>query len=110
LKISSYVIVETGAERLDTERAQGMVPKTVPSVLVLGLFVLLAFGILAFGAVHEWSTFLFEAGSVVLFLIWAGMQFASGQVKLSNNPLYLPALCFFLLVLAQIGLRTSAYG
>ena len=110
MKISSYVIVETGAERLDTERAQGTVPKNVPSVLVFGLFVLLAFGILAFGAVHEWSTFLFEAGSAVLFLIWAGMQFASGQVKLSNNPLYLPALCFFLLVLAQIGLRTSAYG
>jgi len=104
------VIVETGAERLDTERAHGTVPKTAPSVLVFGLFVLLAFGILAFGAVHEWSTFLFEAGSAVLFLIWAGMQFASGQVKLSNNPLYLPALCFFLLVLAQIGLRTSAYG
>jgi len=110
LKISSYVTVETGAERLDTERPQGTVPRIVPSVLVFGLFVLLAFGVLAFGAVHEWSTFLFEAGSVILFLVWAGMQFASGQVKLSNNPLYLPALCFFLLVLAQIGLRTSAYG
>ena len=32
------------------------------------------------------------------------------EVKLSKNPLYLPALLFFALVLAQIALRRSAYG
>ena len=109
LKISSYVIVET-AGRPDKERARNTIPKIVPSILVFGPFVLLAFGVLAFGAVHEWSTFVFEAGSVILFLVWAGTQFASGQIKLSNNPLYLPALLFFVLIVAQIGLRTSAYG
>jgi len=66
--------------------------------------------VLAFGAVHEWSTFAFEGGAAVLFLVWAGQQFLSGQVKLSDNPLYAPALLFFLLILAQIVLRRSAYG
>jgi O-antigen ligase len=103
------VIVET-PERLDTERVQGTIPKIMPSILVFGLFIVLAFGVLAFGAVHEWSTFVFETGSVILFLVWAGTQFTSGQIKLSNNPLYLPALLFFVLIVAQIALRTSAYG
>ena len=79
-------------------------------VLVLGLCAFLIFAVLAFGAVDEWSTFIFEAGAAVLFLIWAGKQLVSRQVKLSRNPLYLPALFFFVLILAQIGLRTSAYG
>src|ERR1700756_2948063 len=80
------------------------------SVLVLGLFVLLAFGVLAFGAVDEWSTFTFEAGAGALFLVWAGKQFVSGRLKVSRNPLYLPAVLFFVLILAQIGLHISAYG
>ena len=79
-------------------------------VLVLGLCCLLIFAVLAFGAVDEWSTFAFEAGAAVLFLVWAGKQLVSGQVKLSKNPLYLPALLFFGLILAQIALRLSAYG
>ena len=84
--------------------------RILQGALILGLFVVLAFGILAFGAVHEWSIFTFEAGAGVLFLVWAAKQFVSRQLKLSNNPLYAPASLFFVLVLAQIGLRTSAYG
>ena len=53
---------------------------------------------------------LFEAGAAALFLVWAGKQMVSGQLKLSKNPLYAPALFFFVLLLAQVGLRTSAYG
>jgi O-antigen ligase len=60
--------------------------------------------------VEEWSTFVFEAGAAVLFLVWAGKQLLAGRVKLSRNPLYLPALFFFILLLAQVGFRTSAYG
>ena len=78
-------------------------------MLVLGLCALLIFAVLAFGAVDEWSTFAFEAGAAVLFLIWAGKQFVSRQVKLSKNPLYPPALFFWGLILAQIALRRSAY-
>jgi len=104
------VVVDTTSDYSDRECALEQAPRILQSVLVFGLFVLLAFGVLAFGAVDEWSTFTFEAGAGALFLVWAAKQFASQQLKLSKNPLYLPAVFFFVLILAQIGLRTSAYG
>ena len=109
MKISSYVVVDT-ADSIDLERRRGREPGILRWVFVLGLCTLLIFAVLAFGAVEEWSTFAFEAGAAILFLVWAGKQVVSSQVKLSKNPLYLPALLFFLLLLAQVGLRTSAYG
>jgi O-antigen ligase len=103
------VIVET-ADSIDLERRHGREPGILQWVLVFGLCTLLIFAVLAFGAVDEWSTFVLEAGAAVLFLVWAGKQFVSRQVKLSRNSLYPPALFFFVLLLAQVGLRTSAYG
>jgi len=107
LKIASYVVVDT-ADSINLER--GRESGILRWVIVLGLCGLLIFAVLAFGAVEEWSTFAFEAGAAILFLIWAGRQVVSGQAKLSTNPLYLPSLFFFLLLLAQVGLHTSAYG
>jgi hypothetical protein len=109
LKISSYAIVDA-TDSVRRTRRHAREPEIVQWVLVLGLCSLLIFAILAFGAVDEWSTFVFEAGAAVLFLVWAGKQVVSRQVKLSKNPLHLPALLFFGLVLAQVGLRRSAYG
>jgi O-antigen ligase len=109
LKISSYAIVDT-TDSIDLERRRGREPGILQRVLVVGLCVLLIFAVLAFGAVNEWSTFAFEAGAAVLFLVWVGKQLVSRQVTLSKNPLYLPALLFFGLILAQVVLRTSAYG
>ena len=37
-------------------------------------------------------------------------QILSAQLKLAGSPLYLPALCFLGLLLAQVFLRTSAYS
>ena len=74
-----------------------------------GLCALLFFAILAFGAVDEWSTFAFEAGAAVLFLAWVGKQVFSAQLKLAGSHLYLPALCFLGLLLAQLLFHTSAY-
>ena len=108
LKISSYAIVDT-TDSIDRERQRWREPEIPQRVLVVGLCVLLIFAVLAFGAVNEWSTFAFEAGAAVLFLVWAGRQFVSRQVTLSKNPLYLPAFLFFGLVLAQVALRKSAY-
>jgi O-antigen ligase len=108
LKISSYAIVDT-TDSIDLERRRGREPEIPQRVLVVGLCVLLIFAVLAFGAVNEWSTFAFEAGAAVLFLVWAGQQFVSRRVTLSKNPLYLPAFLFFGLVLAQVALRKSAY-
>jgi O-antigen ligase len=109
LKTSSYLIADT-TNSVELERRPDREPETLQRVLVGGLGALLVFAILAFGAVEEWSTFVFEAGATVLFLVWVGKQIVSGQLKLSKNPLYAPALFFFVLLLAQVGLRTSAYG
>jgi O-antigen ligase len=109
LKISSHLTVDT-KDSIDLEVRPDREPRNLQWVLVLALCVLLAFAVLAFGAVEEWSTFAFEAGATVLFLAWAGKQVVSRQVKLSKNSLYLPALFFFVLLLAQVLLRTSAYG
>jgi O-antigen ligase len=108
LKIS-YAIVDT-TDSADLERRHGRDPGILQWVLVLGLCALLIFAVLAFGAVDEWSTFAFEAGAAVLFLVWAGKQLVSQELKLSQNPLYLPAFFFFVLILAQIVLRRSAYS
>ena len=107
LKISSYAIVDT-TDAIDLERQLVRPSGILQWVLVLGLCVLLIFAVLAFGAVEEWSTFAFEAGAAVLFLVWAGKQLVSKELKLSQNPLYLPAFLFFGLILTQIVLRRSA--
>jgi O-antigen ligase len=109
VKISSYVMVDT-TDSIELELRRGREPGNLQRVLIVGLCTLLMFAVLAFGAVEEWSTFAFEAGAAVLFLVWAGRQVLSGQVKLSKNPLYAPTLFFFVLLLAQVGLRTSAYA
>jgi O-antigen ligase len=109
LKISSYVIHDA-ADSSNLERRHGRPPGVWRWVLALSLCALLIFAVLAFGAVDEWSTFTLEAGAAALFLIWAGKQLVSGEVKLSKNPLYLPTTLFFGLILAQIALRRSAYG
>ncbi len=74
-----------------------------------GLSGILFFAILAFGAVDEWSTFAVEAGASVLFLAWVGKQILSRTLTIKGNALYLPAICFFGLVSAQLIFRTSAY-
>ena len=109
MKISSYVIHDA-ADSSNLEHRRYRPLGILRWVLVLSLSALLMFAVLAFGAVDEWSTFTFEAGAAALFLIWAGKQLVSRQVKISKHPLYLPTFLFFGLILAQIALRRSAYG
>ncbi len=109
MRISSYAIVDT-TDSIDLELRPGREPGILQRVLVLGFCALLIFAVLAFGAVDEWSTFAFEAGAALLFLVWAGEKLVSKKIELSKNPLYLPAFLFFGLILAQIALRRSAYG
>ena len=109
MKLQSYRVIERRSSSDLTARPtrNGSASQLV---LVLGLCLLLIFGILAFGAVYKWSILIFEAGSVALFLIWVGRQLFSKEQQLSKNSLYLPALLFFGLVLAQIVLGGSAYA
>ena len=98
------------ADSVDLDRAAQREPDAQPWAVVAGLSAALVFAILAFGAVQEWSTFVFEIAASVLFLAWAQKQWNAGHIQLSKNPLYLPALFFFVLLVAQVLLRTSAYA
>jgi O-antigen ligase len=79
------------------------------TVLLYGIFGLLLFGPLAFGAVEPWSIFLMEAGSASLFLVWIVKQALEGEVKIRWNPLFPPMGAFGLLILVQLVFRRTAY-
>src|SRR5580693_3668122 len=79
------------------------------TVLLYGVFGLLLFGPLAFGATEPWSIFLMEAGSATLFLLWIGKQVLEGELKIRWNPLFLPMAAFGLLIVSQLVFRRTAY-
>src|SRR6202043_600331 len=79
------------------------------TALLYGIFGLLLFGPVAFGAVEPWSIFLMEAGSAALFLLWIGKQVLEGEMKIRWNPLFLPMAVFGLLIVLQLVFRMSAY-
>jgi O-antigen ligase len=79
------------------------------TALLYGIFGLLLFGPVAFGAVEPWSIFLMEVGSAALFLLWIGKQVLEGEIKVRWNPLFLPMGVFGLLIVSQLVFRLSAY-
>src|ERR1700689_5666326 len=72
------------------------------TVLLYGIFGLLLFGPLAFGATEPWSIFLMEAGSAALFLLWIGKQVLENEMKIRGNPLFLPMGVFGLLIISKL--------
>ncbi len=74
-----------------------------------GIFGLLLFGPLAFGAVEPWSIFFLETGTTVLFFLWIGKQVIDGQVKVRWNPLFAPMAAFGALIVVQLIFRRTAY-
>ncbi len=79
--------------------------------LLYGIFGLLLFGPVAFGAVEPWSIFVVEAGSAILFLLWIGKQtLLDGQIKVRWNPLFQPMAAFGVLIVAQLAFRMTAYA
>ena len=108
MRLSYQLVVET-QHSVELDLVPQGKPRDLQWIFVGGLCAVLFFAILAFGAVEEWSTFILEAGAGILFFLWAGRQLISGQLTVSRSPLYLPAICFFTLVVAQLVLRISAY-
>jgi len=80
------------------------------NILLYGIFGLLLFGPLAFGAVEPWSIFLMETGAAALFLVWIGKQVLEDGIKITWNPLFLPMGVFGGLVLSQLLFRITAYS
>jgi O-antigen ligase len=84
------------------------VPAADPAILY-GVFGLLLFGPLAFGAVEPWSIFVLEAGAALLLLLWTVRQAASGELSVAGNPLFAPAIVFGLLIGLQLATGRTAY-
>ncbi len=84
-------------------------PSRLESVLLYGVFGLLLFEPLAFGAVEPWSIFILEAGAAVLFVIWAVEQAVSGKLQIMSSPLFLPMLVFAILIGLQLATGQTAY-
>jgi O-antigen ligase len=78
-------------------------------VLLYGVFGLLLFAPLAFGAVEVWSISILELGAGVLFAFWAVKQIAAAELEIVGNPLFLPMLFFAVLILWQLAMGQTAY-
>jgi O-antigen ligase len=90
----------------------GVQPARAPassSTIFYGVFGLLLFGPLAFGAVEPWSIFVLEAGAAVLLAYWIATQIRSGELSIAPNPLFAPFLIFGLLVGSQLVTGRTAY-
>jgi O-antigen ligase len=79
------------------------------SVLFYGVFSLLFFGPLAFGAVESWSVSILQIGAGLLFALWAVRQVVAGELEIVNNPLFPPMLFFAGLILWQLATGQTAY-
>jgi O-antigen ligase len=79
------------------------------SILLYATFGLLMFGPLAFGAVEPWSTFVLEAGSALLLLVWLAKQWLDRELVVHWSPLFVPMAVFGLLILLQVAFKFTAY-
>jgi len=85
-------------------------PKTVSDVTILvGVFGLLLFAPLAFGAGGPISLAILECGSAVLLGLWFRGRFTQESIKIRSNPLFPPMLAFAALVAIQLIFRTTGY-
>jgi O-antigen ligase len=78
--------------------------------VLYGVFAILLFGPLAFGAVEPWAIFLLEASTALLFCRWLYQQTQKDTLQVRGNPLFAPMLVFGALVLVQLFFRLTAYS
>ena len=69
---------------------------------------LLAFAVLAFGAVEEWSQAVLEVGAAILFFLWAVQQYRQKTEQLVLPPELFPLSAFTLVVVFQLVFHLTA--
>jgi O-antigen ligase len=69
---------------------------------------LLAFCVLAYGGVEEWSQAVLEVGAGLLLLAWAFRQYRNKTEQVVVSPLLFPLVAFGLVTVAQLALHTTA--
>ena len=78
-------------------------------ILRIGLFILFAFSVLAFGTVEVWSQSLLEIAAGILFLWWALVVFRDPEASVQWNPLIWPILGVIAIGLLQLFLGVTPY-
>jgi O-antigen ligase len=78
-------------------------------VILVGVFGLLLFGPLAFGAVEAWSSSILQVGAGLLFAYWALRQVLAGELEVVPHPLFFPMLLFAGLILRQLASGRTTY-
>jgi len=76
--------------------------------LRVALCVLIAFAVLAFGAVEEWAQAVLEVGAAALLVYWAVRLYIFKTEQIFVSAFFLPLSAFLLVVLAQLTFRTTA--
>jgi O-antigen ligase len=79
------------------------------TALRVGLCVLIAFSVLAFGTVQVWSESILEIGAALLFVYWALVVYRSAGAKIQWNSLNGPLLGLVGIGLLQLLFHASAY-
>ena len=73
-----------------------------------GICVLVAFTVLAHGAVEPWSESVLEIGAAALLLVWVWNALTTSELKLVWNPLLWPLLGFWLVAACQLAFGVTA--
>lgn len=74
----------------------------------IGICCLIAFAVLSFGAVEEWSEAVLEVGAGILLIYWSIRLYQRRTEQVTISPFFLPLTAFALLVLGQILFHTTA--
>lgn len=77
-------------------------------ILRLAILLLVAFAVVAHGAVEDWARAVLETGAGLLFLFWALRCYRASEEHLVISPLLPPLAVFSLFVLGQWMFRATA--
>lgn len=78
------------------------------STIRWGLCVLVAFAVLAHGAVEPWSEAVLEIGAAILLLLWSWKLWTDKDLKIIWNPLLWPLVGFWLVSAFQLATGLTA--
>lgn len=75
----------------------------------VGICILAAFAVLAFGTVEIWSETLLELGAAALLLWWGASIFFHRETEIHWNAILLPLIAFLGIIIAQLLFGLSVY-
>src|SRR5208283_104496 len=74
----------------------------------IGICILIAFAVLSYGAVEEWSQAVLEVGAASLLLYWSIQLYRQRAGRIIVSPFFLPLTALSLGILGQIVFHTTA--